>query len=910
MRFLFKSILAVVLPLSAAFAETLNVLEVSPESETTFVESTIPVKLGEAWIPEYLRLSEKFLEATARYERVEVQWVESEGRLVIEVLPRLFFEGVSWEGETPKAQSRIQSLCVRRQEERQLTQSRLNEMSSCILTQLRGMGFLDSHVLVFGRDEILVIETRLGDSYRISAVEIEGAGGLRKPLLQVRLRNQNSKTFLPFLIQEDTERIQSFYRDRGYFMAQVYQPTIKVIPERKEVELKWEVEEGLRYSIDIENSYKGYGLVERVVSSGDSLPEWFLDEIQEEILLDYQSEGFLDVEVSRKERLRGKRQVEVTYSVNRGRQYRLLRPEWVGINNLEEIEKIYSKIPGIKAGSRFYETEYRRVFEESFFPELARSGYLDVKVRAVEFSIDHSVGEVRPILYMSEGDPYRVGSVEFLGVPEKYLRSAHVRRLKDAMSPTKVFNPILVDQYQQELREFLRNQGFLDLEISRSREEREDGTHDFVFQIEAGPQYRIRHVIVSGLQKTDIEVIRRELIVEPGEFYRLVDVDDTISQILRLGIARSVDIRIFEKNEKTGDLILMVSVDEAARFRFEVGPGFGTIEGVRGVFRATYANIGGTGRRLNFSSRASRKLESERFPDPALVLDPQTIPFIERRVSLEYFEPSIFSSPVDGRVVISHAKESRRQFGSLSNSITGSLDWRMTRNISLIPEYRIEYSNPFNVEIADGVIASDPAANRLHSLRTLFRFSFLDDNFSPVKGYRGNLSGEFFDSRIGGDLNFAIFDMTHEIFYPLYRPLYRRPIGFALSVNSGFANAYRDTPEVPVEKRFRLGGERTVRGFAEDAILLEDRNGGRSRFFFRSEVHLPITGSLDLLGFFDGGNVFASNSDFNPIDLRYGTGFGIRINTPVGPLKFGYAFVVAPQPDESRGRIYFDVGAI
>jgi len=333
------------------------------------------------------------------------------------------------------------------------------------------------------------------------------------------------------------------------------------------------------------------------------------------------------------------------------------------------------------------------------------------------------------------------------------------------------------------------------------------------------------------------------------------------------------------------------------------------VEGLRAVLRATYANIGGTGRRLNLFTRASRKLEGSEKPDEELFLDPQSVPFIERRVSLEYFEPSLFTLPVDGRIVLTHLKESRRQFGVLNNSITGSVDWRINRHISLIPEYRIEYSNPFNVEITDGVLVSDPMPNRLHSLRLIFRVNLLDDNFSPVEGYRGNIRTELFDSRLGGDLDFVIAETTHDLFYPLYRPLAGRPIGFAMSVSAGFSGAYGDTENVPVEKRFRLGGESTVRGYAEDAILLEDRNGGLSRFFFRSEVNFPLAGSVDLLGFFDGGNVYATNAEFQPFDLRYGLGAGIRVNTPVGPVKVGWAFPLFPREEEG-GRIYFGIGPI
>lgn len=895
---------------SAKAESRIKEILVNPASEASFVKTTLPFREGEIWIEEYYQVSERFLTATGRYERFRLQWDAESSVFRVEVVPKEFFDSIVWQGDQPPGKSRIRNACIRRLEERQLTQSRLNELSSCLLNQLRSIGYLDANVLVFGDGEDLVIESSLGEVYRVSKVEFEGVNLLRSNLIEVRLRNQRDQIFLPFKVQEDTERIQSYYRDRGYFQAEVSQPSIRVMPGEKRVELVWEIREGDRYHISVDGSFRGPDIVDRVLETGDSLPEWFLDEIEEELRVQFRSLGFLDVVVTREEKRRFGNQVDVNFKVARGKQYWLERPEWVGVSQVDRIESIYLSVPELRPGKRFHEPTFRKVFEEKFFPELARAGFLDVSVRTLEFSVDTENARVRPLIFMGEGEAFRIASSRFVGMPEEFKKATELKRLQSMMKEGRIFNPILVDQYQQELRDFLRSEGYLDIEISRQRSENEEGGHDFVFEISPGPRYQIRHVIVSGLRRTKVEVIRRELLLKPGNYYRAEDLEDTTSEILRLGIARSVDIRIFEKDAKTGELILMVSVDEASRFRFETGPGYGSVEGLRGVFRGTYANIGGTGRRLNLAARASRKLEEARTPNPAEFLDPEEIPFFERRISLEYFEPSILATRVDGRLVLSHSKESRRQFGVTSYAVAGSLDWRITRNISFIPEYRVEYSNPFNVEITDGIIASDPEASRLHSLRNVFRFSFLDDNFSPVSGYRGNFRGEVFDSRLGGDLNFFIFETTHDVFQPVYRPLYRRPVGLAVSLNAGFSKAYGSTEEVPVEKRFRLGGERSVRGYAEDGILLEDQNGGRSRFFFRTELNFPLTGTVDLLGFFDGGNVYAENGDFNPFDLRYGTGFGFRLNTPVGPLKFGYAFIVKPRPGEDSGRIYFDVGAI
>ena len=306
-------------------------------------------------------------------------------------------------------------------------------------------------------------------------------------------------------------------------------------------------------------------------------------------------------------------------------------------------------------------------------------------------------------------------------------------------------------------------------------------------------------------------------------------------------------------------------------------------------------------------------------PDVSQILkgDAKSTPFLERRISLEYFEPRIFGWPVDARISLTHRKESHRSFSVLDNSAALYLDWWINRHWTYSPEYQVEYSNPFNIPIAkDTLQVDDPSPKLLHSFDQTVYANYLDDKFSPQKGFRTILEADLFDSHLGGDLNFWQTTIRQDFFYPLMRFSESSSFGIALSLNAGFSDAYSNTPDIPVEKRFRVGGEASVRGYPEDSIqpVTETgeplRNGGQSMFYFQSELNIPVVGSLDLLGFFDGGNIYATNSKFDPFNLRYGVGGGIRFNTPIGPMKLGYAFIVQPRENENRGRIYFGIGPL
>ena len=65
---------------------------------------------------------------------------------------------------------------------------------------------------------------------------------------------------------------------------------------------------------------------------------------------------------------------------------------------------------------------------------------------------------------------------------------------------------------------------------------------------------------------------------------------------------------------------------------------------------------------------------------------------------------------------------------------------------------------------------------------------------------------------------------------------------------------------------------------------------------FPTEVRVPIWGKLGGVLFLDGGNVWTKPWDFNPKDLRYDVGPGLRYNTPIGPIRVDFGYQLNPIP--------------
>ncbi|XP_027075417.2 outer envelope protein 80, chloroplastic isoform X1 [Coffea arabica] len=110
----------------------------------------------------------------------------------------------------------------------------------------------------------------------------------------------------------------------------------------------------------------------------------------------------------------------------------------------------------------------------------------------------------------------------------------------------------------------------------------------------------------------------------------------------------------------------------------------------------------------------------------------------------------------------------------------------------------------------------------------------------------------------------------------------------------------------PPHEAFAIGGTNSVRGYEEGAV-----GSGRSCAIGCGEVSFPLTGPVEGVIFADYGTDLGSGSIVpgDPAGARlkpgsgYGYGLGIRVDSPLGPLRLEYAF-----NDQCTGRFHFGVG--
>ena len=113
--------------------------------------------------------------------------------------------------------------------------------------------------------------------------------------------------------------------------------------------------------------------------------------------------------------------------------------------------------------------------------------------------------------------------------------------------------------------------------------------------------------------------------------------------------------------------------------------------------------------------------------------------------------------------------------------------------------------------------------------------------------------------------------------------------------------------ELPASKRFFAGGDNSVRGFNLDELGPKDAEdqliGGRYLAVASLELERRIVGKWSAAVFIDAGNAF--DPDY-ATEIAYGVGFGVRWQSPVGPIRVDLAAGLSA--DQVEPRLHIVVG--
>ncbi len=595
----------------------------------------------------------------------------------------------------------------------------------------------------------------------------------------------------------------------------------------------------------------------------------------------YHEQGYAGVQIASVLKTEPDAEV-VNFYINEGRRVAVASVHMPGASTVPE--KKLEEIIALEKGS-VYSPE--RIADDagrikSFYQSL---GYLDAAVSGPEVVSTPKGMEVS--FQIKEGSRYHVAGVRVEGagrIPAGEITNAIGIKAGDP------YNDVDIANARYRVLDMYSARGFYNSAVD-VRREFSGSNATLVFKITEGPQRFFGKSIIVGNKKTKTGVIERELEHREGQPFNQKVLMTEMQKLYELGLFSEVNVEAVKGYGAHFDTVYRVR--EAKAGAVEFGLGYGEFEKERGFVSLSYGNLFGEDRkgsvRFEFSS-------------------------LEDREILQYDEPWFLGYNVPFRAFLLREDREEKNIDTdeilyklRRYSVNAGVEKKLTDRVKGEFYYEFSLVNTYNVKPDVVLTREDVGTLAISAVRPAIEYDSRDNPFDPKKGVFAGVSFKLASSAFLSETNFGKLIAQVSTYHRLFKPFV-----LALRAETGLAQGYGQTNELPIVERFFLGGRNTVRGYAQDTLGPKtpagDPIGGNAFLLGNVEVRTALTKSLGLVNFVDMGNVWLKIGDMNPGDLRYTTGIGFRYQTPVGPIRVDYGIKLNRQPGESSGELHFSIG--
>ncbi len=202
----------------------------------------------------------------------------------------------------------------------------------------------------------------------------------------------------------------------------------------------------------------------------------------------------------------------------------------------------------------------------------------------------------------------------------------------------------------------------------------------------------------------------------------------------------------------------------------------------------------------------------------------------------------------------------------------------------------------------------DFSAKNTRSITGSYVFDVRNDLFNPTRGTYFRVATEIAGLGHPGTNQFV----KATVDWRGYRP-WRTGVVLASALRVGWVQQYGQSTEVPIQERFFAGGARTLRGFGEKMVgpLTSGgipKGGTLSLVVNFFELRFPIYRILSAATFFEAGNVWGDWHSGTLRHLRWVLGVGLRVHSPLGVLRLDFGLKLDRRAGESIGAVLVDMG--
>lgn len=685
----------------------------------------------------------------------------------------------------------------------------------------------------------------------------------------------------------------------------------------------------------------------------------------------YQTKGFTDVSIDfRVEPIDASRgTARAIYTINEGVKGAVKQIEFEGNQHFSDrILRKQMKTRGktmisfVDKSGRLDEVQLQQDLD-SIKEYYQNHGYIDVEVK--EISRERKKGPLIITIGINEGTQYHVNKLSFSGYKE--TTEDKIRKVIK-MKEGAVYSPKQLHDDAKALADNYGAGGYVDLVVLPQGMPVGQGLIDVHYKIDEGNRSFVERINIIGNTRTKDKVIRREVLVAPGDVFNTVRVDTTKKRLENLGYFTKVETYP-EETGVEGRKDLVIQVEEKRTGSLNFGAGYSTIDQLIGFVELTQSNFditnwpGLTGGGERF--RAKAQVGSQRKDFIVSLTEPY---FLDRRISLGgqlFYSEADYLSSVYNQRNYGFSLEARKPIYSWIYGILG---------------YSLQNYEIFNV--AGGVspeILAEEGTTTQSMVTAGLVWDRRDNPFLTRRGERISLSSYVTGGPLGGDIQIYGFDFEATKYVRLWKDIILLGDVEAATVevwdqsetktftDSGtvvtaphtpliigsatqFQSVEQQIPNVPIFDRLYLGGANNLRGFRFRDIGPRDSNnqpiGGQSMVRATAELTFPIIEKARGAIFYDCGFVNPDAWNFGPetiavsrginaqatllYDKMHGLtppaflagggirrtydsfgsdfGVGVRLDLPIGPLRLDYGFPIDTAGSAKHGHLNFSVG--
>src|SRR5438309_5008440 len=476
-----------------------------------------------------------------------------------------------------------------------------------------------------------------------------------------------------------------------------------------------------------------------------------LQKARQKIVDRYQSKGFTDSTVACRvgpiDESRGT--ARVIYAVNAGVRGAVKRIRFEGNENIsEKILRKQMKTRG-KTMVAFIDKSWRldEVQQQQDLDAIKEyyqnHGYIDAEVQ--EIGRERKNGPLLITIGIKEGTLYHVNKLSFTGYKE--TTEEKIRKVIK-MKEGSVYSPKDLHDDAKAIADNYGRGGYVDLIILPQGTPAGAGLIDVHYKIEEGNRSFVERINIIGNTRTKDKVIRREILVKPGDVFDTVRMDTTKKRLENLGYFTKVEAYP-EETGVEGRKDLVIQVEEKRTGSLNFGAGYSTVDKLIGFVELTQGNFdisnwpGLTGAGQKF--RAKAQIGSERKDFVVGLTEPY---FLDQRLSLGgqifYPEANYLSSAYDQRNY-GFSLEARKPIYSWIYGVLG---------------YSLQNYEIYNV--AGGVsplILAEEGTTTQSMVTTSLVWDRRDNPFLTRRGERISITSYVAGGPLGGDVQIYGFDV-------------------------------------------------------------------------------------------------------------------------------------------------------